>query len=70
MANKSYTVVSGTFRGPDNKVTTVGGQIELPADVAERFRHKLVEVKVQPAVQPVQENVPRKGTQAKDGDSA
>ncbi|WP_322617010.1 hypothetical protein [Pseudomonas sp. BIC9C] len=70
MANKSYTVVSGTFRGPDNKVTGPGDQIELPADVAERFRHQLVEVKVETAALPVQESVPRKGTQAKDGDSA
>lgn len=70
MANKTYTVLSGTFRGPDNKVTAPGGQIELPTDVAERFRHQLVEVKVQTAVQPIQENAPRKGTHAKDGDSA
>lgn len=70
MANKSYTVVSGTFRGPGNKVTAIGGQIELPADVAERFRHQLVEVKVGTAAQRVQESVPLKGTQAKDGDGA
>jgi hypothetical protein len=70
MANKSYTVVSGTFRGPGNRVTAPGSQIELPADVAERFRHQLVEVKVEAVAQPVQESVPRKGVQAKDGDSA
>lgn len=62
MANKAYTVVSGTFRGPGDKVTAVGDQIELPADVAERFRHQLVEVKVEASV-------PRKGAQAKEGDS-
>lgn len=70
MANKTYTVVSGTFRGPGDKVTELGGQIELPADVAERFRHQLVEVKVETPAQPVQESVPRKGAQAKDGGSA
>ncbi|MNI35815.1 hypothetical protein D3C73_898510 [compost metagenome] len=70
MANKTYTVVSGTFRGPGDKVTELGGQIELPDDVAERFRHQLVEVKAEAVGQPVQENVPRKGTQAKEGGSA
>ncbi|MNF13969.1 hypothetical protein D3C80_2159930 [compost metagenome] len=68
MGNKTYTVVSGSFRGPDNKVTALGGQIELPADVAERFRHQLVEVKA--VTQPVQESVPRKDAQAKEGGSA
>lgn len=68
MAIKTYTVVSGTFRGPGDKLTTLGGKIELPADVAERFRHQLVEVKA--VAQPVQESVPRKGTQVKEGGSA
>ncbi|MCY1256127.1 hypothetical protein D9M68_51390 [compost metagenome] len=70
MGNKTYTVVSGTFRGPDNKVTALGGQIDLPDDVAERFRHQLVEVKAETVAQPVQASVPRKGTQAKEGGSA
>ena len=70
MANKTYTVVSGTFRGPGGKVTALGGQIELPDDVAERFRHQLVEVKVEAVAQPVQESVPRKVAPAKDGGSA
>jgi hypothetical protein len=70
MANKTYTVVSGSFRGPDNKVTALGGQIELPADVAERFCHQLVEVKADAVAQPVQASVSRKGTQAKEGGSA
>ncbi|MNO05798.1 hypothetical protein D3C81_2273180 [compost metagenome] len=51
-------------------MTAIGDQIELPADVAERFRHQLVEVKVETDVQPVQESVPRKTAQAKDGGSA
>ncbi|WP_431494832.1 hypothetical protein [Pseudomonas brassicacearum] len=70
MANKSYTVVSGTFRGPGDKITALGGQIELPDDVAERFRHQLVEVKVEAVAQPVQESAPRKNAQAKEGGSA
>ena len=70
MGNKTYTVVSGTFRGPGDKVTALGGQIDLPDDVAERFRHQLAEVKVEAVAQPVQESVSRKGTQAKDGGSA
>jgi hypothetical protein len=41
MPNKSYTVLSGSFRGPDDKLTGPGGMIELPDDVAERFRHQL-----------------------------
>jgi len=41
MPNKSYTVLSGSFRGPDDKLTGPGGVIELPDDVAERFRHQL-----------------------------
>ncbi|MNC48160.1 hypothetical protein D3C75_972590 [compost metagenome] len=70
MGNKTYTVVSGTFRGPGDKLTALGGQIDLPDDVAERFRHQLVEVKAETVGQPVQESVPRKGAQAKDGGSA
>ncbi|MBV7525372.1 hypothetical protein KW834_13230 [Pseudomonas sp. PDM29] len=70
MVNKTYTVVSGTFRGPSDKLTALGGQIDLPDDVAERFRHQLVEVKAEAVDQPVQASVPRKGTQAKEGGSA
>lgn len=44
MANKSYTVVSGSFRKPDNTEVGVGGTIELPADIAERFRNQLSEI--------------------------
>ena len=43
MANKTYTVVSGSFRKPDNTEVGVGGTIELPEDVAQRFRNQLVE---------------------------
>lgn len=41
MPNKSYTVLSGSFRGPDDKLTGSGGVIVLPEDVAQRFRHQL-----------------------------
>ncbi|QOU06800.1 hypothetical protein IM720_08770 [Pseudomonas fluorescens] len=49
MPNKSYTVLSGSFRGPDDKLTGAGGVIELPDDVAQRFRHQLEIVAVEPA---------------------
>lgn len=52
MPNKSYTVLSGSFRGPDDKLTGPGGVIELPDDVAERFRHQLEIVAVEPASAP------------------
>lgn len=41
MPNKSYTVLSGSFRRPDNTLVGQGGVVELPNDVAERFRHQL-----------------------------
>lgn len=44
MANKSYRVLSGSFRKPNDELVEVGGMIELPADVAERFRNQLSEV--------------------------
>ncbi|NWL18641.1 hypothetical protein [Pseudomonas umsongensis] len=44
MANKSYRVLSGSFRKPNDELVEVGGTIELPADVAERFRNQLSEV--------------------------
>ena len=44
MGNKAYTVVSGSFRKPDNTEVGVGGTIELPEDVAQRFRNQLTEV--------------------------
>lgn len=69
MVNKSYTVVSGTFRGPGGQVTGQGERIELPADIAERFRHQLKEVKVEAVTQPGQGKVARKGPQAEDGGS-
>lgn len=43
MGNKTYTVVSGSFRKPDNTEVGVGGTIELPEDVAQRFRNQLTE---------------------------
>ncbi|MFK9080236.1 hypothetical protein [Pseudomonas neuropathica] len=43
MTNKAYTVVSGSFRKPDNTEVGVGGTIELPEDVAQRFRNQLTE---------------------------
>lgn len=52
MPNKSYTVLSGSFRGPDDKLTGTGGVIELPDDVAERFRHQLEVLVVEPAPAP------------------
>lgn len=52
MPNKSYTVLSGSFRGPDDKLTGPGGVIELPDDVAERFRHQLEALVVEPAPVP------------------
>lgn len=44
MTNKSYRVLSGSFRKPNDELVEVGGTIELPADVAERFRNQLSEV--------------------------
>lgn len=44
MANKSYRVLSGSFRKPNDELVEVGGMIELPADVAERFRNQLSEI--------------------------
>jgi hypothetical protein len=41
MANKSYRVLSGSFRKPNDELVEVGGTIELPVDVAERFRNQL-----------------------------
>lgn len=52
MPNKSYTVLSGSFRGPDEKLTGAGGVIELPDDVAQRFRHQLEVLMVEPAPAP------------------
>ncbi len=52
MPNKSYTVLSGSFRGPDDKLTGQGGVIELPDDVAQRFRHQLEVLAVEPALVP------------------
>ncbi|MGE8339312.1 hypothetical protein [Pseudomonas laurylsulfatiphila] len=49
MANKSYRVLSGSFRKPNNELVEVGETIELPCDVAERFRNQLSEV---PPTQP------------------
>jgi hypothetical protein len=49
MANKSYTVLSGSFRDHNNEVIDVGGTVELPDDVAVRFRHQLLEIKQDPA---------------------
>jgi hypothetical protein len=70
MANKSYRVLSGSFRKPNNELVEVGETIELPGDVAERFRHQLVEVKVEAVAQPTQESAPRKTAQAKEGGGA
>ena len=44
MANKSYRVLSGSFRKPNDELVEVGGTIELPADVAQRFRNQLSEI--------------------------
>lgn len=49
MANKSYTVLSGSFRDHNNEVIGAGGTVELPDDVAVRFRHQLLEIKQDPA---------------------
>ena len=45
MANKSYTVLSGSFVGPGDAVIGVGGTVVLPDDVAVRFRNQLLEIK-------------------------
>lgn len=45
MANKSYTVLSGSFRDHNNEVIGAGGTVELPDDVAVRFRNQLLEIK-------------------------
>ncbi|MBJ2218493.1 hypothetical protein [Pseudomonas sp. MF7453] len=41
MPNKTYTVLSGSFRRSDNSLVGQGGVVELPDDVADRFRHQL-----------------------------
>lgn len=48
MPNRSYTVTSGSFLCADNTLVEQGGVIELPDDVAERFRHHLDAVAVDP----------------------
>ena len=45
MTNKSYTVLSGSFRDHNDVVIGVGGTVELPDDVAARFRNQLAEIK-------------------------
>lgn len=49
MANKSYTVLSGSFGGQGDTVIGVGGTVVLPEDVAARFRNQLLEIKQEPA---------------------
>ncbi|MNF67770.1 hypothetical protein D3C87_1919160 [compost metagenome] len=49
MANKSYTVLSGSFRDHNNDVIGAGGTVVLPDDVAVRFRNQLLEIKQSPA---------------------
>ncbi|MNX89807.1 hypothetical protein D3C86_1218320 [compost metagenome] len=49
MANKFYTVLSGSFVGPGDAVIGVGGTVVLPDDVAVRFRNQLLEIKQSPA---------------------
>ena len=44
MANKSYRVLSGSFRKPNDELVEVGGTIDLPDDVAQRFRNQLIEI--------------------------
>lgn len=48
MANKSYTVLSGSFRDHNNEVISAGGTVVLPDDVAVRFRNQLLEIKQEP----------------------
>lgn len=71
MPNKSYTVLFGTFRQPDSREIGQGGVIELPDDVAERFRNQLEEVAVELSLvtQPAGEGG-RKAAAAKAGQDA
>ncbi|WP_127881252.1 hypothetical protein [Pseudomonas lactis] len=55
MPNKTYTVLSGSFRRPDNSLVGQGGVVELPDDVADRFRHQLEVVVSGPSPAPVGE---------------
>lgn len=66
MANKSYTVLFGSFRGADDTLIGQGGVIELPDDVAERFSHQLELV---PAAAPAGEGGGRKPTAKADQDA-
>ncbi|WP_348751208.1 hypothetical protein [Pseudomonas rhodesiae] len=52
MPNKSYTVKSGSFRRPDNTLIGQGDVVELPDDVADRFRHQLEVVVAEPPPAP------------------
>ncbi|MFV3015660.1 hypothetical protein ACM9HO_08185 [Pseudomonas sp. KHB2.9] len=52
MPNKSYTVKSGSFRRPDNTLVGQGGVVELPDDVADRFRHQLEVMVAEPSAAP------------------
>lgn len=71
MANKSYTVLFGSFRGADDTLIGQGGVIELPDDVAERFSHQLelVPVETAPAAAPAGEGGGRKPTAKADQDA-
>lgn len=52
MANKTYTVLQGSFRRTDNTLAGPSEQIELPEDVAQLHRARLREVKPTPAKAP------------------
>ncbi|MBK3442904.1 hypothetical protein [Pseudomonas lactis] len=52
MPNKTYTVLSGSFRRPDNSLVGQGDVVELPDDVADRFRHQLEVVVPGPSLAP------------------
>ncbi|MGY8811486.1 MAG: hypothetical protein ACKVK5_10670 [Pseudomonadales bacterium] len=48
MANKTYTVLQGSFRRADDTTAGPGEQIELAEDVAKLHRARLREVKPAP----------------------
>ncbi len=56
-----YRIIGGSFRLADGAVRVEGEQIELDADIAERFRHQLEMVDSQPSAE-VQPEAPSADT--------
>ena len=69
MANRSFTVLSGSFRDHNNEVIGVGGTVVLPDDVAARFRNQLLEIKQNSAPTAVAAPVKSSGVVKEGGDA-